>query len=225
MGAQYLCVISAILLAGTCASNGPPERQGRAPSDGLNQSRQLLAHARSVRAEQGCAKAIPAYRVISSFGDGYDVAQFELGACLVETDGATANETALFREEGVFWLKRAAWAGNARAQGQLAQLLSGAETTKVTGVAPVPVEAMGWALVYRENSARDLYNLPPVSIFVLDHLKATLSPEEAGAAAAFAEDFDKIKMASFSPPARRQNAHQAQGERRRPPGGQGRRRR
>jgi len=219
-------MMSALLIASACASSGGRDsRQSHGPAAGLDQSQQLLARARSLQAEQGCAKAIPSYRVISSFGDGYDVAQYELGACLLDISGAGATETALFREEALFWLKRAAWAGNARAQGKLASILSGAPSQNVDGVSESLEEAMGWALVYQENSVRELYALPDVAAPVLNHLRTTLPPDAMHNAVAFADDFEKIAMTAFFPPARAQPKQAAQRERRRPEGGKQRRRR
>ncbi len=94
-------------------ARGPREA---GPAPGLQQPGRLLAMARDTQAKKGCKSAIPAYRVISSFGDGYDIAQYELGACLLESATDNPAETALFHEEAALWLRRAAWAGNARAQ-------------------------------------------------------------------------------------------------------------
>ena len=210
---------AALAGAGAACASGSnetrPAEQG--PAASLGQSRLLLAHAREIQGERGCKQALPSYRVIASFGDGYETAQYELGACLLTIEGAGDHETALFREEGLFWLKRAAWAGGARAQHRLAHLLSGASPEKVEGVAPAPVEALGWALVYQENPTRALYALPPVKPQVLDHLRAALSPDLMAEADAFAASFEKVSLAAFTPPAMpRGAAAQRQGM---PPGG------
>lgn len=211
-----------LIFAGGCASGpqqGPrgqgPNQQG--PAAGLNQSQMLLARARQIQSEQGCARAVPTYRVIASFGADYEVAQYELGACLIEIDGVNAHETALFRDEGLLWIKRAAWGGNARAQHRLAHLLSGAAYEPPRGFAPDPQAAMGWALVYQANPARSLYALPDVADPVLNHLRSALSEEESAAASAFASDFDKIALASFTPPAAQRG--NANARRRGPPDG------
>ncbi len=192
-----------------------PAQQG--PDAALSRSGMFLSHARKLQASQGCAAATPAYRVIAAFGEGYEVAQYELGACLLEADGANTIETALFREEALFWLRRAAYAGQARAQHKLATILSGDERLAAEGVAPVPVEAMGWALVYEDNSERDLFALPSVYPETLALMTAALSDEEVEDASRFAAEFGEIKMALFTPPL----FQRGDGERRRrgPPGG------
>lgn len=202
---------AALIAAGGCASNNGREtaRENAGPAAGLNQSRMLLASARETQAEQGCAKAVPTYRIVASFGEGYDVAQYELGACLLEMASNGGPEAGLFRDEGLLWVKRAAWAGAARAQHRLAGLLSGAGYDQGTGVAPDPQAAMGWALVYQVNPARSLYALPEVPEPVLDHLRAELSESALADAAAFAEDFEQIDLAAFTPPAPPRNADAA----------------
>lgn len=223
MNKLWIAATGALLIAiSGCASGGGKREASRergGPGAGLNQSRMLLSHARELQSEQGCARAIPAYRVVASFGEGYEVAQYELGACLLNTDGANSNDTALFREEGVLWIKRAAWAGNARAQHRLAHLLSGADYEHIKGLSPAPQQAMGWVLVYNANPARELYALPDVAAPVLTHLQSSLSEEEQKAAQSFAASFDEISLAAFTPPAQ-PNRRNASGQRRGPSDGQ-----
>lgn len=192
------------LLAGTLAAcaGGPSRGPGlvSGPIDVSAQSERLLVHAREERSEAGCAKAIPTYRVVASFGKGYDVAQYELGACLLDVE-ADGGDAALLRDEGVLWLRRAAYAGNARAQLALAEALATNE----------PVEAQGWALVYAENAAHELYGLPNLSPAARRHLDASLSEAERQTAAAFARDFTEIDMAVFTPPPSERAAQRGRG--------------
>lgn len=187
------------LTVAACASGRGGPKNAAGPVPGLQQPGKLLALARDTQAKKGCAAALPAYRVISSFGDGYEIAQYELGACLLEGTGANDAERALLREEAALWLRRAAWAGNARAQLRLAQLLSGAPGTGL-GVAAAPEEALGWSVIYNENAQRDLFDLPAVSEQVTAHLDAALDMAARERALAFAEDFAPLTMAAFTPP-------------------------
>ncbi len=224
LSANILATILSAALLGACATS--PSREARGPAPAINQPERLLAHARNVQAEKGCDKAIPTYRVIGGFGEGYEVAQYELGACLLET-APISEQTVLLTQEGLFWLRRAAWAGNARAQWRLAMVLSGAPSPYAENVDAIPTEAMGWALVYKDNGTRELYGLAPVYPKVLNHLNATLSSDAKAEAATFANDFTEVKMAIFTPPAGNQNAKKAGGGKRGPSGdgGQQRRRR
>lgn len=219
MNKLWVAAAGTLLIAvGGCAS-GKREaaRERGGPGAGLNQSRMLLSRAREIQSEQGCARAIPTYRIVASFGEGYEVAQYELGACLLQINGASPDETALFREESILWIKRAAWAGNARAQHRLAHILSGADYAAAKGISPNPQQAMGWAFVYQENPTRELYALPDVAAPVLSHLQASLSEDERTAAAAFADKFDEIMLAVFTPPAQARN-REASGRRGSPDG-------
>jgi TPR repeat protein len=205
--ATILVTALAAVLLGACATGGS-SGEAHGPTPSIVQPERLLAHARNAQAEKGCEKAIPTYRVIAGFGEGFEVAQYELGACLLET-APTSEQAALLTQEGLFWLRRAAWAGNARAQWRLAMVLSGAPSPYAENVAAVPTEAMGWALVYKDNATRELYGLAPVYPKVLNHLNATLPQNAKADATTFADDFVEIKMAIFTPPARGANVEKA----------------
>jgi len=198
--------------------NSPPS-----PSTGVSRPELLLSAARKIRSDKGCAAALPTFRVIASFGKGHEVAQSELGACLLEVAEGEGEESALFRDEGLLWLRRAAWGGEARAQWTLANILSGAPGAREAGVGAAPKEALGWALVYENNAAHKLYGLDPVDPNVVAHLHGALTPEASADAETFAAEFTPIAMATFTPPAR-QNAKRRGRSDGRPSGGQRRRR-
>ena len=192
------CLVLSLSIA-ACASGPRGANIAGGPAPGLQQPGKLLAHARDTQAKKGCTAALPAYRIISSFGDGYEIAQYELGACLLESAGESDAETTLLREEAALWLRRAAWAGNARAQLSLAKLLSGAPGTSL-GVAPAPEEALGWSAIYNENAQRDLYDLPAVPDAVTAHIETALDMAARDRAHAFAASFTPVKMAAYTPP-------------------------
>ena len=210
--------VAALLLltvSAACSSRSGPNQFAATPV-GVDQPSLLLSKARDQQAKEGCAKAAPAYRIVSGYGEGYEIAQYELGACLLEMTGASDMETILFREESLFWLNRAAYAGNPRAQLKLAEVLSGAPAYAVTHVSPNPQRAMMWSVVYEANGARETYGLKPVGSLVVTHLSSALSVDAAEAAKAEAAKFRKIAMDEFTPPARGQAGERGQG----PQGGQ-----
>ncbi len=196
----FLCLAASL---SACAP-GKPSRGGGFPSGpiGVNQPSALLAQARDMNAREGCARAAPVYRIVSSHGEGHEVAQYELGACLLEMTGASDAETTLFRQEALFWLERAAWAGNPRAQGKLAELLSGAPAYGATFVPADAQEAMMWSIVYAANGVRDVYGLRDLPPLVRDHLSASISPQALAAAQREANAYVKISMSEFVPTAR-----------------------
>ncbi|WP_411816665.1 hypothetical protein [Hyphococcus sp. DH-69] len=219
-----LMIIALTALVTACASPQKGDRPRGGGPVSVNQPSTLLAKARDIQAKQGCARALPAYRVVSAYGAGYDVAQYELGACLFEVSGKSAQETELLRSEGLFWLRRAAWAGNPRAQFKLAEVLSGLKVFSDQAVPRDPVEAMMWVGVYEANGVRSVYSMPDISAAVVDHIRGNLTPAQMEEARVRAAEYRKIEMATFVPPqgARSQQSGRGQGER---PEGQRRRRR
>ena len=213
-----------MLVSITACASGPkgrPDGPGGGAASVLQPS-SLLAKARDTQALQGCAAAAPAYRIVASYGEGFEVAQYELGACLLEMNSDDAAETALLRQESLFWLSRAAWAGNPRAQGKLAEILSGAPLYQISAVSADPEQAMMWAIVYTANGVRDTFGLKPLSAPVSNHLSATLTPVAMQNAQARADAFHKIELASFKPPQIQQGDEARTDRARRPSGGQGR---
>lgn len=191
----------AVAIALTACASGPKGSQGAGgfQIDVASQSERILADARKKRNDEGCAKAIPSYRVVASFGKGHDTAQYELGACLMEI-AANPVEGALLREEGAFWLRRAAYAGNARAQLTLASSLSGADGHSVAGLAPDLVEGYGWSLIYSDNAAHKLYGLPELHPVAADHFRTQMTPDMINDAEAFAARYRQVEMDVFTPP-------------------------
>ena len=170
----------------------------------------LTAHARKLRETKGCASALAAYRVIVGRAEGHEAAQHELGECLMEIDGASATETALFRQEGRFWLTRAAYAGNARAQRRLVLEMSAPANTLHD-----PKEALQWALVYEKNPTSALYGYKELPKTLVPGLKSSLSPEAVAEAESFATSFRPLYLQKFEAPKREQAKD---GPRRPPPG-------
>jgi TPR repeat protein len=182
------------------AAEAPPEAPGNAPAadaQGVHQddAGRLVAFARRIRAEKGCLAAAPAFRVAAAMGDGNEAAQHELGECLLDTPGASAVETALFRQEGVFWLTRAAYAGNARAQRRLVL-----DMAAPANALHDPKAALQWALVYEKNPTADLYGFKELPKTLVPGLRASLSPEAVNEAEAFASGFTTLPLAKFEAP-------------------------
>lgn len=203
MAHRSLIAFSSLLLVAACSS-GPGGGAGLGGEafqiDIASQSERLLTDARKKKAETGCAAAIPTYRVAASLGKGHDTAQYELGDCLLQAASDGASQEPLLAEEGAFWLRRAAHAGNARAQAALAEALSGAPDRAYPSVDPDPVEGFGWALIYEDNAAHKLYGLPDLNLATAGHFRSQMTPEMIDAAEAFAAAFKPTDMAVFVPP-------------------------
>lgn len=157
----------------------------------------LIMYARKLREEKGCAEAAPAFRVIAGMGEGQEAAQHELGECLLDMTGANKTETALFRQEGEFWLTRAAYAGNARAQRKLA--ISMASPSNALHDAKKSLE---WSLVYQKNPTAALYGYGPLPPTMIPGLKSSLGATDIQDAEKFAAEFVPLPLKKFEGPAR-----------------------
>lgn len=192
MKTETLVVAFVIMACGAAAAEGkpaPPAEQA------LASAARLLSAARETRERSGCAEAAPAYRVVAAMGEGQEPAQHELGECLLLIDGASAAETALFRQEALFWLARAAYAGNARAQRALAVHYGSIRAPEAAA------EALKWALVYERNGDANVYGFKSLPPTFTPGLRKDLGTEGTSKAEAFAASFKPVMLAKFAPPA------------------------
>ncbi len=214
---------SAFCFSYAYAQGEPPPGEagaaGKAPDDakgaGVHQddAGRLIMFARSLREEKGCAGAAPAFRVIAGMGEGQEAAQHELGECLLTMKGANEIETALFRQEGEFWLTRAAFAGNARAQRKLVM-----EMASPASALHNPKGALMWSLIYGKNPTADLYGYAPLPATLVPGLKSSLNETDIAEAEKFATEFAPVLLAKFEGP-KRDGKKGAFGERGGPPPG------
>ncbi|MEK7265179.1 MAG: hypothetical protein AAB227_03675 [Pseudomonadota bacterium] len=184
-----------------------------------NDAGRLIMFARKLRDDKGCADAAPAFRVIAGMGEGQEAAQHELAECLLTMKGANDSETALFRQEGEFWLTRAAYAGNARAQRKLAMEMASPASPLHNAEG-----SLQWALVYGKNPTADLYGYGPLPPTMIPGLKSSLTAADIAKAEKFALDFTLLPLAKYEGP-RRGDKKDAFGKDGRLPPPDGRRRR
>ena len=149
--------------------NAPPEPQARA--DGY-------------RLQGRCDVAIPIYRALVNQGTGYELSEFNLGRCLLETarkapDPASAEAQ---KREAADWTLKAGNKGLPNAQnGLIAMYLDG------QGVAADPVEAGKWSLLYHGNAARRMYGLPDIAPALQARLDSVLNEKSWAQAQARAD--------------------------------------
>ena len=121
-------LIAILLLASLAACAERRERQSLSES-----YEKALDH----KDKTSCAAAIPQFEGFARRGRGYEVAQLQLGECLIETGEAA---------EGAAWILKAANSRLAQAQTEAARVyLDGA------GVAADPAEAGKWYLLAARN--------------------------------------------------------------------------
>lgn len=165
-------------------ASGPADANSVSPS-GLGPTGEGLppdpeGKAEDLRLNGQCDEAIPLFRRIASLGAGYEIANYNLGLCLLdvsktESDAARAES---LRQAAARSILNAANAGIPKAQAALVTMyLDG------VGVAPDPMAAGTWALIYHANGARFALGLPNIS----DSLQARLDSVLNGAAWAQAQ--------------------------------------
>jgi len=174
-------VLSAALCLGSPASaqmgSGRPTDQPIDPSgDQMPTQTQLPADpegkAEDLRLAGRCPEAIPILRRLAEGGDGYELAQYNLGLCLLDVAKveADAQRAASLKLEGSALILKAANHNLPKAQVSLAEMyLSG------IGVDRDPVEAGKWSLIYRANGTRFALGLPNISADLQARLDAVLT--------------------------------------------------
>ena len=152
------CAIVAVLAMPAAAQERPPAIGDIDTPDGsdLKPKKVKLAPdpigaAEDLRLSGRCDIAVPALRPRAERGAGNEIAQFNLGMCLLDLAAKEhdAKQAGDMRQEGARWIVQAADGGLGKAQAQAVVLyLDG------TGVAVDPAEADKWALLYHDNGMR-----------------------------------------------------------------------
>ncbi|HVZ68653.1 MAG TPA: hypothetical protein VG891_04270 [Rhizomicrobium sp.] len=136
-----------------------------------------------------CDEALPILRRLS---DSDDIAQYNLGLCLIDQGKKELNAQrgASLEQEGAAWILKAANDGLPNAQSSLVTIyLDG------SGVNKDPVEAGKWSLLYQENGTRLALGLPDIPEAVQSRLDNSLSQDNWAEA--------QQRAAAWSPATRR----------------------
>jgi hypothetical protein len=149
--------------SGNDQSYGSPHEM---PHDDVPHPRSLDAgsKAEDLRLKGHCDQAIPLLRGIVDDG-GSEIAQFNLGLCLLDVAATDTQHAADLKKEGTEWIVAAADAGLARAQSRAVSLLMDSD----------PVEAQKWAILYRGNPTRYSFGLPDLPDDVTGRLDKALT--------------------------------------------------
>lgn len=126
--------------------------------------------AEDLRLHGKCDKAVPILRRLANEGEGYEIAQFDLGLCLIDLAKIDPSRSAMLDQEGATWILRAAKTGFGKAEAEAALLyLDG------IGVPADAVEAEKWALIYHDNPMRLALGLPDLAPDASSRLDAALT--------------------------------------------------
>ncbi|HTT98443.1 MAG TPA: hypothetical protein VMF58_10360 [Rhizomicrobium sp.] len=126
------------------------------------------SRAEDLRLKGKCDQALPLLRGIIDNGGASEIAQFNLGLCLLDLAAVDKAHADDMRKEATQWIVSAADAGLARAQSRAVTLLLDANPSD-------PVEAQKWALLYKANPTRYSFGLKDLPDDLLARLDKTLT--------------------------------------------------
>ncbi len=172
-----LSILACLAVPGAAQAQGGPADQVIDP-EGSTLSRPAdlppdpEGRAEDLRLAGKCNEAIPILRQLAAHDTGHELAQYNLGLCLLDTGKADpdAQRAASLKQEGAAFILKAASQNLPKAQLSLATMyLDG------NGVAPDPIEAGKWALIYRANGTRFALGLPGISADLQARLDGVLT--------------------------------------------------
>lgn len=196
--------------SGDTSSDNQRGRHGRGGGRASNRSNSGAQNQTAARADpyekvlelkerSGCLKAIPVLEPLAGIGHGYEVAQFQLGECYLETAGgaASAELTDAARAKGVGWILKAANSQLPSAQEKSVRLyLDG------VGVPADPVEAGKWLLLLKRNPRRSLVGPIEIDSALEQRLNRDLTDANWATARVRADQWQPVDQPDNPPPAR-----------------------
>jgi hypothetical protein len=150
-------------------------------------SNDAASRATELRLNGQCDKAVTILRHVVENG-GSEISQFNLGMCLIDLAGQEHDmqRAASMKREAASWIVVSANAGFPQAQAEAVVLyLDG------VGVAPDPVEAKKWTLLYKRNIDRSLFGLPNLKDDLANRVDAAVPAEKRAEARVRADSWTK----------------------------------
>lgn len=143
-----------------------------------------------------CARAIPLLEPMARRGHGYEVAQYELGQCLLKTAAAAASpaEAARARADGASWILKAANSEIPAAQQEAIRLYEDG-----IGVAADPLEAGKWLLVLERNPMRRVFGPAAIDPDLEKQLRKSLTSAQWAQAQARADRWQPVDQPTEVP--------------------------
>ncbi len=142
-------------------------------------------------------EAIPLLLPLAQRGHGFEVVQFQLGECYLQTarTAPSAAEAQTARENAASWILKAANSDLPNAQERAARLyLEG------TGVGADPVEAAKWLLLVQRNPLRRIFGPVVIDAELEQKLRQQLSKAQWDAARTRADQWQPVDQPSVFPP-------------------------
>ena len=165
------------------------------PSQG--QQADQYQRAMAYKQKSDCARAIPLFEPLAKLGHGFEVAQFELGRCYLETakTAAAPADATRTRADGASWILKAANSQVPAAQQEAIRLYQDG-----TGVAADPVEAGKWLLVLERNPARRVFGPAVIDPDLEKALNKKLTPAQWSEARERADRWQPVDQPTVLPP-------------------------
>jgi hypothetical protein len=135
----WACALALPLMAQACSSDAPAPRASPYET-GMK-----------LKSEGHCDQAVPLLEPVAAQGRGFEVAQYQVGLCLLDLgrNAATPAERSELEAKAARWILLAGNSGLGAAQEQLSRLsLDG------VGLPADKIEAGKWALLFRHNPMR-----------------------------------------------------------------------
>jgi hypothetical protein len=188
-------------LAACVPGNGGPTGPFDGPGGDMHRppGQESFSQVLAMRTEQGCVAAIPPLRRFASYGGGFEIAQFELGDCLVAEARKTADdaERATMTKEAEDVLLKAANSNEPNAQGLLTALYFRGDVLKKD-----VVDAGKWFLLYRRNNLRINLGARALPKGLESDMRNTLTEDQWKAATDAADAFEVTIQPNSAPPER-----------------------
>lgn len=145
----------------------------------------------ALKNDGACDQATPLLQRLAARGQGFEIAQYHLGDCLLVMSNQAESQsvTAVREAHGLYWLLKAAHSNNADAQGRLAGVYLSDHV-----VPQNRVEAAKWYLLYMRNPIQVKVGAMPLEKGVERYLLDELRPQEWAAATLQADTWVAVKQ-------------------------------
>lgn len=193
-GACALALTSTLLLA-ACdylpylgTDRAPPAQGAQA-----DQYQRAIAY----KEKKQCPRAIPLLEPLAKRGHGFEVAQFELGQCYLDTARSAASpaDAAQARATGAQWILKAANSRIPAAQQEAIHLYEDG-----VGVEADPVEAGKWLMLLKRNPLRRVFGPTVVDPDTEQRLDKRLTREQWVTAQQRADRWQPVEQPTILPP-------------------------
>lgn len=186
-------LMAAALLAGCSGRDADRPRIG---SVSMMNGPALFARASDFKERKQYHEAAQAFSLVAAWGRGWEVAQYQLGTCLlaIADQPSGLDNPADLRREAFIWIKLAADSGNKAAQSRLALMLRDG-----IGATPDPLAAATYAILSEQGSGDIPLVRSAAEAAVGESLQQRLAPADWAEAKRRARSFSPIVQSARQP--------------------------